>query len=894
MPQPKQPAQSNCGFEGPDGVSVTESDLRKAVVDAARQEHTIWFPGGNAQKEDDDARFGDLVRYWLAGADSLIHPGNLELLQKASKDPAIYGNLSDASLNTAIKDFATAEGSVNTTALEVYAKSDAADVAKAAIKPARKKASDAQQKVADANARVNAARAKVLAAKTTSDSAAATTPFDQEKAALTAAQTALDTAKKNLKDTQTAAAAAATAVETAKKAHKKAIKDRDDKFKDPAQAWDKKDQRKVRSSLLAKAKGLDKQKLDDRIDSALQSAHNSRADTEAWSAVFVSSVVRSAVLAQKLEVINSKGVHDGKDKLFKVSQRHSDYVIQARDSKAATYRAFKQPGDPKVQAGDIIITDRSDFAETPVRLQDLGRQVLHGDIVTDLGSENGQAFAETIGGNVGQTVRRRRYPLKDGKLIVDHEHLIAQEDDSGKFPALTTVPSRTMLDPKSTGRIFALLSFVCKELPSAAGGQKELESPFLDEELLQLEPIIAPYPNIEWLDTPFLAPDLQASSDGEVVESLPPRRFASETPPVEVEHDIPPMPKGVPRFHHWNQPMKPDPASNSWIADGAEKTLEPIDPGFLDASGAPKAAPALDAALKNLLTGKPAAGEKIHVALVDLTGAKLLSPEFAGWGATVAVDGASCNKVAPLYAAFQLRNDLKHVAASGKITKTADLAHLMAAHWKDEGFDDPPRLLGDAKKPGLLYPYTNPPDIEFAVEVDYAIDHIIDPHQANAAARTLIDVIGFPYIASLLWQSGLRHPTQGGLWLTSSYAGGASWRKPAKPLPSPVFGHTATALSLATFFTLLGQDRLARTGLPRSIKSALSTASWFLESLPQAQIASKVGLLHHHTHEAAFIENDRFRYAVAILTNSLSEKIGIPLLKTLIVEIDGLIRANNP
>jgi hypothetical protein len=273
---------------------------------------------------------------------------------------------------------------------------------------------------------------------------------------------------------------------------------------------------------------------------------------------------------------------------------------------------------------------------------------------------------------------------------------------------------------------------------------------------------------------------------------------------------------------------------------------------------------------------------------VDLTGIKILHPEFAGWGSTVAVNGASCPKVAVLYAAFQLRNDLKHIAAAEKILKTSDLIRIVKERWKKERVSDPPNL------DQLLYHGTNPPSLEFTADVDGAIDNIIDPKKGNHAAKVLIDTVGFPYIASLMWQSGLRHPTRGGLWLTSNYAGGKAWKNPSRPPPPPVFGHNATALSLATFFTLLGQERLARSGLPRTIKTALSTASWFRDRLPSAIIASKVGFLSSHAHEAALIENDRFRYAVAIMTGGIAAQAGISLLKELIKKLDELIKENNP
>jgi hypothetical protein len=425
--------------------------------------------------------------------------------------------------------------------------------------------------------------------------------------------------------------------------------------------------------------------------------------------------------------------------------------------------------------------------------------------------------------------------------------------------------------------------------------------------------------------------DQEILSD-EIARLLPPRVFPSETSQETVAYETPPLPKGVHRFEHWFQPMKRDSPNNMWIPDGGEMVLEPIDPGFFDASGELKPS-SLNGALKELLTGKPAfsrhlsrdalrggqarSGDRLRVALVDLTGKKLLDPEYAGWGSTVPVVGASCPKVAALYAAFQLRQDLKHAAAAEKITKTADLLRTIKARWEREGVPDPPKL------DQFLYPYTDPPALEFSAEVDSAVDSIIDREHSGHAARTLIKVIGFPYIASLLWQSGLRRPKYGGLWLTSSYDGGAPWGRPSKPPPAPVHGHNATALSLATFFTLLAQDRLVITGLPRTMKTALSTASWFSSTLPSASIASKVGLLLRclkrgpklkngqpvldknsqpvmeckqseatHVHEAGFIENGHFRYAVAIMTTGIPT--GVSLLQQLIGELDTLIRKNNP
>ena len=94
--------------------------------------------------------------------------------------------------------------------------------------------------------------------------------------------------------------------------------------------------------------------------------------------------------------------------LLKASQRHADYVVEARDRKpkGGTYHAFG-PGDRVVQKGDIICMDRTEFID--IRDQCASRMstrpyFLHSDIVSSIKTENGKLFAGTIGGNVAHTV----------------------------------------------------------------------------------------------------------------------------------------------------------------------------------------------------------------------------------------------------------------------------------------------------------------------------------------------------------------------------------------------------------------------------------------------------------------------------------------------------------
>jgi hypothetical protein len=75
-----------------------------------------------------------------------------------------------------------------------------------------------------------------------------------------------------------------------------------------------------------------------------------------------------------------------------------------------------------------------------------------------------------IGGNVGNSVRRRRYPLDaNRRLVVNRVQLYTQENDSGNLPNLPDTNNSPGLHIRSTGRIFALLSPV--EICAAVPGQ---------------------------------------------------------------------------------------------------------------------------------------------------------------------------------------------------------------------------------------------------------------------------------------------------------------------------------------------------------------------------------------------------------------------------------------
>ena len=293
--------------------------------------------------------------------------------------------------------------------------------------------------------------------------------------------------------------------------------------------------------------------------------------------------------------------------------------------------------------------------------------------------------------------------------------------------------------------------------------------------------------------------------------------------------------------------------------------------------------------------------DRIRVALVDLTGGKLFRPDFAGWGSIFATDGASVPKICALYAVHQLQSDLNHLAVTKSITRREDLIRAARAAWQKTGFASMPRL-------DELFMFVVFEGVSRPVSVSFSPDLLGTLTQAfkdnnNCAVDRLISQLGFPYIASVIWQSGLRHPTRGGLWLWGGYCctditgirrllnvdtraiectvrnpkDGLSFRWKANSVqqPKPVFAHNATAVSVATFFTLLTQGRLINEQASDKIARTLQDACSFLwdgqlGGLRLHPPPSKCGDVGALTHDGVLIKRTEgvkeIHYAAVALT----------------------------
>jgi V8-like Glu-specific endopeptidase len=291
-----------------------------------------------------------------------------------------------------------------------------------------------------------------------------------------------------------------------------------------------------------------------------------------------------------------------------------------------------------------------------------------------------------------------------------------------------------------------------------------------------------------------------------------------ETAEGEFEEDV--APKGLALLDHVHIPKAPDPLHPGKFTTGSSTKLVAADlnPQFYDSAGVLKldSSPTglqtcLDAMMKNSFGGflsragrtSPHPDDVAHVAVVDLTGVKRSAPEFAAWGAPVDMYGASVPKILALYAAFQLRSDLRDLINRKSPPDGKQLESAAIAEWNAKGYKtDLPDLvwLFDIRK------WTPPSALDFTPDARDTFANIVH----NCPAGTLITKVSMLFIGSVAWQSGLYHPMRSGLWLRSSYCDKGTW---ASPVKTP-WVHNVTALSAATYFTLLAQGRLVDTRRP--------------------------------------------------------------------------------
>jgi|GEM_PF-2819346 len=397
-------------------------------------------------------------------------------------------------------------------------------------------------------------------------------------------------------------------------------------------------------------------------------------------------------------------------------------------------------------------------------------------------------------------------------------------------------------------------------------------------------------------------------------------------------------------LHIHRRPHVTGPTGNEkhqWLSSNApvEMAAEQMNPGFMNFStGTFTVDGPLNQKLKDLVdklrTNKAPfnqepfltfvrSGAKFNIALVDMSSdAKLVFPRLAEHQSTVETESASLAKIAVLFAFHQFKFDLTNEANQNPATMT------------------PARLTQFEK----IFDITRSPVFKF--EFNAKFNHALNTLCSNCSASLLIGTLGTTYLSSVVRQSGLYDCRVGGLWLGTTYAGAEEIAKSCPEVaklnaqlnhirePIGNLFHGATALSAASFFTLLAQGRLVDEASCLSMKDMLvqqkdACPSRFEQGLGEAgftidskKVFSKIGVLPSRTacaahqpccdlepgkrgncscrcfiHEAALIERVHsgkpLRYAVAVLTTSRPGDRANDFLIGIISHLDQLVR-NNP
>jgi hypothetical protein len=264
------------------------------------------------------------------------------------------------------------------------------------------------------------------------------------------------------------------------------------------------------------------------------------------------------------------------------------------------------------------------------------------------------------------------------------------------------------------------------------------------------------------------------------------------------------------------------------------------------------------------------------------------------------LEGRSFTKILALYAVYQLRFDLNTFAKRNGITKSSALQASIAKEWKKAGLQSQPNLTGL-----LQFVEKAGSPVETKLKKEPAI------HE-DWQARALIEPLGFEYIGSVALQSGLFDEKQGGLWLNAAYLD--TPKKPKLTWTSSPFPtlprHSATALSAATFFTLLAQGRLVDQASSNAIAKVLEypcSEHGLLDGVKQlpgapAKSSNKCGHLvpyYHDYHEAIHVirqppRGKRLECVAAVLSDVLGEEPPVLDFMELGKDLDGIIAKQNP
>ncbi|MCK9605751.1 MAG: serine hydrolase [Methylomonas sp.] len=302
--------------------------------------------------------------------------------------------------------------------------------------------------------------------------------------------------------------------------------------------------------------------------------------------------------------------------------------------------------------------------------------------------------------------------------------------------------------------------------------------------------------------------------------------------------------------------------------------------------------------------GKDKRYKDLGVVVIDLThrGRRADGAGFttsAGWNERVFRNAASLVKIAAMFAAFRLKENLGVAVNETSATIGKDALNAVALDWKDAVETAVPSGRRDFPQLSKIFDITGAKGgwtLVFTKEFMHHMELMIG-HSNNHSASICIDLIGFQYINGALEAEALYSFNAGGLWLGGNYAG-RNWI----PEPRTKLTHQgATAKTVAKFLALLEDNRLVSPAASKEMRRIMGLAgTWFVEGLMRARpprnvnsAYAKVGIYGGKYHDCAVIERGSvdgrlIRYAVVVLGASSPQ-----IIRELAVKLDDYVLASN-
>jgi hypothetical protein len=371
------------------------------------------------------------------------------------------------------------------------------------------------------------------------------------------------------------------------------------------------------------------------------------------------------------------------------------------------------------------------------------------------------------------------------------------------------------------------------------------------------------------------------------------------------EREQPAINNGLPKFRHFIEPKSIDIHSKKWITSGvSEMNPQNMNPGFIADNDQILVKKNLQEALSQLIKTKykkyirsntPSNNDNFSISLIDLSGDKVLNPEYAGWGSVVPKYAASTAKIIPIYGIFQLKFDLETLLNKENVTTLSDAKKQIISLYKKY------RLINYKPDWHNIFDYnissTGKTTLSFKNSLAKIIEDTI--HNNNTAASKLIHAVSYPYLASILLQSGITHTSRGGLWIVRDYGGvNKSWENRPSTKFKLAGSHNATALSASTYFTLLSQGRLVSDIYSKQIKEILRNGCSFFRAGTSKlnvskQAPAKCGIWSAYYNDVIMIETDdgKYKYVVSVFSNLAKDNTF--LLDKLLIDVDKIIKTNN-